>query len=164
MVPGPGGAVQHHVVIATGEAVWSRSSCQALGLCRNSSPWTVLRCLCLRGAHGRLCVCRLLGLCVGFHWRGGAYTDPSLRAPRLFWSTGCLSSFFCVSLSLVLFNFLGGWASAACGPADTFPLLRCLFHWAQRCQVRIYEPGMPGDKMSTMKWWSEKKWDVLRFS
>ena len=75
MVPGPGGAVQHHVVIATGEAVWSRSSCQALGLCRSSSPWTVLRRLCLRGAH-RAFVCvpaswSLYGLPVegwGIYW------------------------------------------------------------------------------------------------
>lgn len=75
MVPGPGGALQHHAVIATGEAVWSRSSCQALGLCRSSSSGTVLRCLWLRGAHGAF-VCvpaswSLYGLPVegwGIHW------------------------------------------------------------------------------------------------
>ena len=57
------------------------------------------------------------------------------------------------SLSLVLlFGRLGEWASAACGPAGTLPLLpRCLFHQAQGCQVRIYEPSVLADKMSTMK-------------
>ena len=101
MVPGPRGALQHHVVIATGEAVWSRSSCQALDLCRSHSSWTVLRCLWLRGAQGAF-VCvpaswSLYGLPVegwGIHW-------PFSRAPRPFWSTGCLCSFFCMSLSLL---------------------------------------------------------------